>query len=50
MSDHSAENAVKLYGNRFLTEDPPDGPFPAGWQGEPLSSGRYIDRRSSSRN
>jgi glutamate decarboxylase len=24
-----AEHAVKLYGNRFLTEDAPDGPFPA---------------------
>ncbi|HUC07537.1 MAG TPA: pyridoxal-dependent decarboxylase, partial [Solirubrobacterales bacterium] len=24
----SAEDAAKLYGNRFLTEDAPDGPFP----------------------
>jgi glutamate decarboxylase len=25
---HSADDAAKLYGNRFLTEDAPDGPFP----------------------
>ena len=25
---HSAEEVAMLYGNRFLTEDAPDGPFP----------------------
>jgi hypothetical protein len=26
----SAEQAAKLYGNRFLTEDAPDKEFPSG--------------------
>jgi glutamate decarboxylase len=42
MSDHSAENEVKLYGNRFLTEDAPDGPFPAGGMSA-LDAMRLVD-------
>src|SRR6476620_10293291 len=38
----SPDEAAKLYGNRFLTEDAPDGPFPA--EGMPaLDAMRLVD-------
>ncbi len=39
---HSAEEAAMLYGNRFLTEDAPDGPFPASGMSA-LDAMRLVD-------
>ena len=38
----STDEAVKLYGNRFLTEDAPDGPFPASGMSA-LDAMRLVD-------
>jgi glutamate decarboxylase len=38
----SAEEAAMLYGNRFLTEDAPDGPFPANGMSA-LDAMRLVD-------
>ena len=39
----SPDEAVKLYGNRFLTEDAPDGPFPATGMSA-LDAERLVER------
>lgn len=42
MSSISPHDAAKVYGNRFLTEDAPDGPFPQTGM-SPLDAMRLVD-------